>query len=296
VFIRSWNLSAIEPLLWKRLLNRAAVMWAESTCFSGVFRGRVSNAARAFIVGQVDAFVSNGTQATRYLHELGIAPSCVVTSRLASPLADAAIAARAFAAPLGRETAGPRFLYVGRLIDRKRPLQLIDAFARVVSEVPAARLTVVGDGPLSAEVAQAAKRCENVSVLGRREGDALAAVYQDADILVIPSVREVWGLVVDEALAHGLYVIATDETSSALDLVDEASGTLVPADDPAALTRAMVSAARTLDREPAVRARRASQVAAHTTAAFAEDIFRAAELALQGGRAPAQPRRRRASA
>jgi glycosyltransferase involved in cell wall biosynthesis len=176
-------------------------------------------------------------------------------------------------------------------------LQLVEAFARAATEVPEARLTVVGDGPLLADVTAAAARLgESVSVLGRREGEALAAAYRGADILVIPSVREVWGLVVNEALAHGLYVIATDETSSALDLLDEGSGTLVPADDGAALTRAIVSAARTLTRDPAVRARRAGRVAAHTTSAFAADILRAAELALQGGRARAPRRRQDVSA
>jgi glycosyltransferase involved in cell wall biosynthesis len=292
VLLKSWNMSAIEPLLWKTVMRRKCVMWSESTSFSGVFRGRISNAVRALMLARVDAFVSNGTMATRYLHELGVPPDHIVTSCLASPLADSAIASRAFAAPVQGGADGPRFLFVGRLTPRKRPLELIHAFSRVVVDVPAAHLAIVGDGPLMAEVAAAASRLgESVSLLGRCEGDALAAVYQEADILVVPSVREVWGLVVNEALAHGLHVIATDQVSSALDLVDASSGTIVPADDLSALSAGMATAARAFNRNPALRARRASRVAHRSTAAFAVDIQRAIELAVSRGRAGNRGRR-----
>ena len=284
ITFKSWNLTSIEPLLWKLAARRRCVMWAESTAVSGVLRGRVSNTLRSTILGMVDAFVSNGSLATSYLQDLGVPADRIVTSCLASPLADAAVASNAASAPSAEPAEGPRFLFVGRLIERKRPLAVLDAFAHVLTETPTARLLVVGDGPLLEATQQAADRLgDRVTVLGRREGAELAASYRQADILVVPSVREVWGLIVNEGLAFGLHVIATDEVASAHDLIDRESGVIVPADDPAALAAAMRAAARGVQRDPARRARRAERVAPHTTAAFAADLYRAAELALAQG-------------
>ena len=98
------------------------------------------------------------------------------------------------------------------LIPRKRPLELIRAFERLGREVPGATLTVVGaQGELEGDVRELAARVPGVRYVGFAQGDGLAALYAAADVLVLPALREVWGLVVNEALAHGLFVIASDE-------------------------------------------------------------------------------------
>ena len=131
------------------------------------------------------------------------------------------------------------------MIPRKRPLELLESFRLVLHQLPKARLTIVGDGPLMTEVKEAAARMgDRVAVPGRREGADLSEIYARSDILVLPAVREVWGLVINEALAHGLYVIATDQVGSAHDLVRAQAGTIVPPDDREELAKAMVEAPR----------------------------------------------------
>jgi glycosyltransferase involved in cell wall biosynthesis len=183
---------------------------------------------------------------------------------------------------------GVHFLYVGRLIPQKRPVELIHAFEAVAHEVPAATLTVVGQGPLESEVRQASARVPWVHYIGFSEGDELASLYADADVLVLPALREVWGLVVNEALGHGLFVIATDEVGSAYDLLGEQSGIMVPAGDLEQLSRAMIETAKTLDLSDAARSQRARGVADCTADRFADDIYDAAELALQVRRTSAR--------
>ena len=171
------------------------------------------------------------------------------------------------------------------MIPRKRPLELLQAFAPVTAALPKATLTMVGDGPLLGEVTSAALPFGPRAALpGRLEGEALQPIYAQADVLVLPAVREVWALVVNEALAHGLYVIATDQVSSAHDLLDGENGVIVPADDPQALAAAMVEAGRTVSHDAAARAARARSIADRTPAAFAQDIYRAATLALRAKR------------
>jgi glycosyltransferase involved in cell wall biosynthesis len=276
ILIASWKPAMFEPLLWSRWSGRAAVMWAESTKSSGLLRGGMSNRVRRGFVHAVDTYVTNGTQATEYLGELGVASDRIVTSRLP--------AARMPTTPQnGNRSPGDpvRFLYVGRLIPRKRPLELVEAFAAVRHELPDATLTMVGAGELEGDVRQAAARTPGVEYIGRHEGEGLAAVYAESDVLVLPALREVWGLVVNEAVSHGLYVVASDQVGSAHDLLGDETGVLVPAERLDLLPGALVGAGRTLDPSDDARARRAATVADVTPERFAADIHRAVEHGLR---------------
>jgi hypothetical protein len=88
-------------------------------------------------------------------------------------------------------------------------------------------------------------------------------------------------LVVNEALAHGLFAITSDEVGSAYDLLGEGSGTMVPAHDLGHLAPAMIEAAQTIDFSDRARIVRASTVAECTPERFARDICRAANAAMQ---------------
>jgi glycosyltransferase involved in cell wall biosynthesis len=283
ILVSSWKPAMLEPLLWSRWSGRAAVMWGESTRMSGLVRGGTSNRVRRLFVRSVDAYVTNGTQATAYLTELGVTRERIVTSCLPAarmpPAADRA----------NRSSGDPvRFLFVGRLIPRKRPLEVIEAFAAVRAALPLATLTVVGGGELAADVRQAAGRVDGVEFVGRREGDELADVYAHADVLVLPALREVWGLVVNEALSHGLYIVASDQVGSAHDLLDDETGVLLPADRLELLPGALIDVGRTLDVSDDARSRRAAAVAHATPSRFADDIGRAVGIGLR-----ARPSRRR---
>jgi glycosyltransferase involved in cell wall biosynthesis len=276
----SWHPIMYEPLVWSSLTGRRAVMWSESCDFSGLLRGRFSQAVRRFALRRCQAFVTSGTKASEYLLSLGVPESRLITSCM--PAGTPPHDGRGPEGPRQRRAGEVRYLFVGRLIPRKRPLELLRAFARIRAELPNATLTVVGEGPLLGEVSREAERLgEGVRVLGHAEGPDLSRLYTDADVLVIPSVREVWGVVVNEALLHGLYVVATDQVASAFDLLGPGSGAIVPADDASALVRAMVDASRA-GLDDADRSRRAARAARCSVDAFAKDIHRAVRLALEG--------------
>lgn len=273
VLVISWGPLAWEPLVWSRLNRVKAVMWAESTEFSGLLRGPVSNSIRRGVVSLADVVVTESRSATRYARKLGAGR--IVTSCLPSPHVP-----RTANGPRTGPRDAPSYLFVGRLIPRKRPLEAIRAFEHVVADVPGATMTVVGDGPLHREVAEAVARAGGrIRLLPRLEGEQLGSVYAAADVLIVPSLAEGWGLVVNEALAHGLFVVATDEVGSALDLIGTGSGTVVPARDRAALRRAVREAGTTVPHTSHARRRRARSVEGCTAANFAADIERAARWA-----------------
>lgn len=279
VLFSSWGPLMLEPVAWRLLRGRRVVMWAESTDRSGLLRGRFSQLARRLLLRRIDAFVANGSQAASFLHQMDVGEGRIVVGCLPSALRPTPVVPRADGSSFIRN-----FLFVGRLIDRKRPLELIAAFECLRNEYPDASLTIVGDGPLLGAVRRAAAPLgDAVRFTGRVEGADLARVMAAADALIVPSVREVWGLVVNEALAAGLYVIATNHVASAMDLLDGDSGVVVEADDAGALAAALVNAAR-ISSDSAARARRALRVRHCTPDAFAAAIERAVRIAMAGAR------------
>lgn len=277
ILLVSWKPMGLEPLLWSRLSDRAAVMWSESTSFSGLLRGPASTLIRRWMTRAFDSFVTSGSQAARYLEEqLGVPPTRIVTS-IVPGTAGPYPTTRG-----GRDSPDEvRFLFVGRLVARKRPLELIESFANVRDAVPNSTLTVVGGGELQSAVERAAARVPGVRYEGHREGAELDALYSTSDILVLPALREVWGVVVNEALSHGLFVIATDEVGSAYDLLEEQTGLVLPAHDVGRLAPSMIEVARTLDTSDEMRRRRASTIAGCTADQFATDVCRALDLAVR---------------
>lgn len=275
VLVHGWGPLMVEPIIWRVLSRRRAVMWTESTSYSGLMRGRLSNWMRRSLVRRVDALVSNGTMATEYAETLGADPRQIITGRLAiQPLGDAAELTEPPA------TGGPRILFVGRLVPRKRLADLLAAFTALRTRCPGAMLTVVGDGPLRNDLEESMRATGlPVSWLGRLEGARLGDVYAAHDLIVVPSEREVWGLVVNEALAAGLYVVASSEVASARDLLGEGLGTTYPVGDVQELTASLEVAVNSMDRSTAGRSFRRASVQSTTAHAFAVAMRDAAELA-----------------
>jgi glycosyltransferase involved in cell wall biosynthesis len=106
---------------------------------------------------------------------------------------------------------GHHVLYVGRLVPCKNLTSLLTAFASTSGS--ADTLTIVGTGPeepgLRAEAARLGI-ADVVTFRGHLDGDELVSAYAAAHTLVLPSHRDVWGLVVNEALAAGLQVVVSD--------------------------------------------------------------------------------------
>jgi glycosyltransferase involved in cell wall biosynthesis len=272
----SWGPQMVEPLLWARATGRPTVMWVESTRYSGLLRGRLSTRIRRGIVGLADAYLSNGLEATDFVERLGASWTMVTTSCLPSALAQRLATMPRLETAAGSPT---RFLFVGRLVDLKRPLELARAF--VSSPLLAgSTLTMVGDGPLRNELETLSAGSDRLRLIGRLEGEALARAYLEADVLVVPSSREVWGLVVNEALAAGLYVVASDGVGSTRDLLDDEVGVVVDADDHRALAQAM-GAATQVGQSGAARQARRNRVSDCTVARFADDMVTAATRAFE---------------
>lgn len=135
---------------------------------------------------------------------------------------------------LRTETRRPlRYLFVGRLIPVKNVLMLAQAFKR--NGKP---LTIVGTGPLEQDIRKL--HAPHITLTGFIPNEQLHAVYQEHDVFILPSLYEPWGLVVEEALYHGLPVIVSDKVGCAWDMVAETqTGIIFQADSMQALQTAI---------------------------------------------------------
>ncbi|MBM4316123.1 MAG: glycosyltransferase family 4 protein [Deltaproteobacteria bacterium] len=113
-------------------------------------------------------------------------------------------------------------LYVGKLIQQKGVDLLIQAIKRLEDKLKVG-LLMVGDGPQSEMLLSKIKnlKLEHFHFAGFQNQSQLPKYYQVGDVLIIPSLVEPWGLVVNEAMASGTPVIASDRVGSAYDLVEE---------------------------------------------------------------------------
>jgi glycosyltransferase involved in cell wall biosynthesis len=138
----------------------------------------------------------------------------------------------------------PVFLFVGRLSAEKGINTLVEAFSLLKERVPDAELRIVGTGPLGNQLKQQVADTglqDSVKFLGSLQDEPLSQEYFGATCMVLPSVREPWGLVTNEALSHGCPVIVSESCGCVPELVvDGVSGYAFPAGDVPALHRTML--------------------------------------------------------
>lgn len=115
----------------------------------------------------------------------------------------------------------PILLFVGKFTARKFPDLLLKAYVKLPEPRP--YLLFVGDGELRQRLELTSKTASLSAVrfVGFRNQGELPRFYALADIFVLPSVMETWGLVVNEAMNAGCAIVTTDQVGCAKDLVED---------------------------------------------------------------------------
>jgi glycosyltransferase involved in cell wall biosynthesis len=194
-------------------------------------------------------FFPGGSRQANYLRHYGVgderlrvAKMTVDVSGISRHVAEIGKAARdVLRSRLALRVGSVVFLYVGRLEVHKGLQDLVSAFTELrATRQQDCKLLLVGDGSMRENLSKISGGDSQIICTGRLAGSALLDAYAMADVFVLPSRFEPWGLVVNEAMAAGLPVIATDRVGCTDDLVIEGvTGQVVPAEDVQALTVAM---------------------------------------------------------
>ncbi|MCW5876897.1 MAG: glycosyltransferase [Anaerolineales bacterium] len=199
-------------------------------------RGRLAawrSGRRRRFLDQFDGIIAYSQQGAQQYEALGIPAGKIF-------VAPNAASRRPANRPPQRPAAQPpAVLYVGRLQARKR----LDALLRACAALPASlqpRLLIVGDGPERAALEALARRVyPQAEFRGALYGAALDAAFAEADLFVLPGTG---GLALQQAMAHGLPVIAAEGDGSQADMVTPANGWLLRPGDEAHLQATLTAA------------------------------------------------------
>ncbi len=254
-------LSQLRLILAPRLAHIPLLMRGDSHDLARAqgWKPKLSRRLRALLFRRFAAFLAVGQANAAYFRNGGVSPErihhvphCVDNERFQSAASHAAAEAAVWREELGIPAAAKVVLFAGKFEDKKRPLDLLTAFARVCAqrnaqaETPAV-LLLVGSGPLQAQL-----QCLAGEALGRsvffqpfQNQTQMPKVYAIADVMVLPSCGdgETWGLAVNEAMNLARPCIVSTHVGCGPDLVIEGqTGWTFQAGDVTALTSVLAKA------------------------------------------------------
>jgi glycosyltransferase involved in cell wall biosynthesis len=241
IVLDGWESPAFLQARWVASREQTPVVASyRSTLDSHRFnRGPVAWLRRWFF-HHVDSVLTAGPASTHAVEAMGVPRDAIVTGFNS-------VDVEAFAAGtrLCRKVAKPRightFLYVGQLIQRKNIDAAFVAFAQIRNEDD--RFFVVGSGPEGPRLEQLAMSLgigKAVEFCGHREGPGLLEAYGNGHTLVLPSTEEIWGLVVNEALAAGMHSVVSSRAGIAPS-IEHMAGVFIAEPDSAGLGDAMAA-------------------------------------------------------
>lgn len=196
---------------------------------------------------------------------------------------NAAARSRSDAVRIRRELQLPDryFLFAGRLVREKGVVDLLSAYAKLNDSLrKELSLVFVGDGQARHELEEQAASISPgmIRFAGFAQREVLAAYYALAEMLILPTYTDTWGLVVNEAMACGLPVILSRAAGCATDLVtDNFNGLLVVPKDRSALACAMNRLAQQPELAKAMGARSFERIAQYSPQEWSKGIVRAVE-------------------
>ena len=276
-----YTLPALAAAVWTKLHRRRSVLMTESTALDHA-RTRWKEKLKSILIRTLfDWAVTGGAAHRRYLEQLGFPADRTVGCYDVVDNDYFESRAREIRAHTAQQTGILRgyFLYVGRLSCEKNADGLLDAWTTYRAWGGTWPLVLVGDGPDAEKLKRAASESAfsaDVHFAGHTGIRALPKYYAHAGCFVLPSTREPWGLVVNEALASGLPVIVSTRCGCAEDLVERgANGFAFDPNQPGELARALWQMAELTDEERSRMGLRSTEIIHRfSPALFGEEISR----------------------
>jgi glycosyltransferase involved in cell wall biosynthesis len=249
-----FNLWQKVGILLTKLFFKRLVLTSDATYLQGRFESKGWKLRlKPFIQKILYNHIANGlwvpsTASMQYHQSIGVQSSqlaitpYVVDEELISRV-HAATQVDAFRMANAIPTNAFVFVFCAKLIERKRPFDVIAAFAQVANLGKETYLIMIGDGPVKKEMEDSVKNLnikDKVLFPGLIPYTSLPEWYTASNILVFSSEHEPYGLPVNEAMLCGIPVIVSDRIGARLDLVEEGiTGWIYPVGDVNALASCM---------------------------------------------------------
>lgn len=238
----SFGLAGYLSWLYSRRASIPYIQWSGATSNRQGQGGDIVGITQGFLARRAQSSLAYGTVARDYLIQLGADPQTVIAGVNTIDVAyfrqrAAQLQAEANSLKAEHNLTGVNLLYVGNLVSLKGIEYLLQALHQIAPTTNSFHLHLVGGGPdkasLEALVQSLQLEC-SVHFWGAHPPENVPLFYALADVLVFPSLYDVWGLVVNEAMACGLPIISSSLAGVTADLVQpEQNGFVVdPRDVP----------------------------------------------------------------
>ena len=223
------SLAYWQAFFYCKIFKKKYILWNGTTLLSSGSIGGIRGIFKKIIIKGADKYIAYSTKAREYLEYFGAEPKNIYIST--NTVDVRYFHDKVFQYKNSKEFLEDRskypdilFLYVGQLIKRKGIRQILKALSPL-NDINAG-LMIIGNG---AEKKNLEEFCEdnglkNIFFKGFRQQKELLEYYALADVFILPSFQEVWGLVVNEALASGLYVLSSKYAGASYDLINSENG------------------------------------------------------------------------
>jgi 1,2-diacylglycerol 3-alpha-glucosyltransferase len=261
-----YTLPAIAAAMWARTHGCASVLMTESTTGDHARTWWKEGIKSKLICSLFNWAVVGGEAHLRYIRRLGMAEDRVARFYDVvgnDAIRDGTAAQRVASSREGHNLPRRYFLFVGRLAREKNVVGLLQAWLDYRRGGGDWSLVLVGDGPELATLRatlEGSPFAEHVVFAGLKSSWELFPFFAFASCLVLPSTREPWGLVVNEAMAAGLPVVVSNRCGCAEDLVENGrNGLLFDPNQGADLTACLVRMAQFKEEEIASMGQRSAE-------------------------------------
>lgn len=247
--------SCVQAIGVAKRLGIKVLLRGESNLISaprGALKRLVKDTFIRKLFAMCDGFLSIGSLNRKYYRYYGVSeerlfsmPYAVDNAFFQQRVARVRATRGSFRSSLGLQSGRPVILYASKLMARKHPMDLLEAYIQLSpdgSQEPEPYLLYVGNGEERERLEVRAKGTgwSSIHFLGFQNQTKLPAFFDLCDVFVLPSVFEPWGLIVNEVMNAGKPVIVSDQVGCAPDLVkDGVNGYIVPPRDISALSKAL---------------------------------------------------------
>ena len=242
IYIDGWESPAFfVSALFAKKKQMKVIYGYRGTRESHRFKNSLIRKVQSIILSQADYIATAGEASTKAVEAMGISPTKIIT--LFNPV-DVRWFHSYTQANRTPQSEGHRFIYVGQLIERKNVASIIQAFAAIKDRDD--MLTIVGDGPLASDLKKLAYSLsveDSVLFVGHKNQDELARLYAANNTFILVSTKEVWGLVINEAIASGLHVVVSDKCGAA-EFVKNMKGAYICSPDQDSIQNAMIASSQ----------------------------------------------------
>lgn len=224
IIVSGFSPATVRVWWWSLIHRKTFSIWTGTIPQRGKVFGSARTLLRRLIASKASGFLAYGTEAKRYLNGLGvnddridIATNTVDTDFFKQETTKCRLQKQPKITPF-------TFTYIGYLVPRKKVEKILIAAEQLKKQRSDFRIRIIGDGPLRESLESLARELnvdDHILFEGHKQTSELPSVLAQTDVFLFQTGFDIWGLVLNEAMAAGVTSIASINGGATTDLIHD---------------------------------------------------------------------------